>query len=339
MKIVFLVINYMPHQITSIKAVIKAVDAKVYAFTHKNDTDNPQGVAGLELCKFKNKHDLLQQIMEINPSMVVVAGWAVKDFVWVAKRLRSLLAIPVVSYSDTQWLGNFRQRVNTFISPWHLRRAFTHLWVAGYYQYEYARKLGFKRENIIYNALSCDMELFSSASPPFCLGAKQLLFVGRFVPVKGLDKLVEAWSSIEQKNGWRLKLVGEGPLMADLGGVDDIEITGYLDQKLLVEEMSRSSAFILPSNFEPWALVLHEAAAAGLPIIATRCCGAAPHFVVNNFNGYQVDDSVAGLKKGIEKLISHEPSMLKKYSENSRVLACSITPEKGAAQLLSIMEV
>ena len=44
--------------------------------------------------------------------------------------------------------------------------------------------------------------------------------------------------------------------------------------------------FVLPSIYEPWALVLQEFAAAGLPILCSSICGASPHFVINNYNGY-----------------------------------------------------
>jgi len=42
--------------------------------------------------------------------------------------------------------------------------------------------------------------------------------------------------------------------------------------------LENSGCFILPSRYEPWALVIHEAACAGLPIICTNVCGTVDHF-------------------------------------------------------------
>lgn len=47
-----------------------------------------------------------------------------------------------------------------------------------------------------------------------------------------------------------------------------------MPQEELAEELEKAGAFILPSVTEPWALVIHEAACAGLPILASawlRC--------------------------------------------------------------------
>ena len=106
----------------------------------------------------------------------------------------------------------------------------------------------------------------------------KLLFIGRFVDVKGLSFLLDAWKSIPDRKGWTLTLVGNGPLRDTLNGFPDVEIKDFMSQEQLATEMQNSGAFILPSIFEPWALVLHEAAAGGLPILASNCCGAVPCF-------------------------------------------------------------
>jgi hypothetical protein len=132
----------MPHQLVSIQTVIKNYQVKVHAFNFKDNTQTPHNVENLVTYRLKDfsRAEFLKKIIEINPDMMVVAGWAVPDFVWVAKQVRRKLKIPVVSYSDTQWRGTWKQKVNSLISPWHLKKAFTHIWVAGLYQFKYARK-------------------------------------------------------------------------------------------------------------------------------------------------------------------------------------------------------
>ncbi len=344
MKIVFLVINYMPHQMASIKAICNIYNAEVDSFSYNESHTIPQNIEGLTTYQLKdfNKFELLNKIIEINPQMLVVAGWIVKEYVWVAKQIRKQFQIPVVTYSDTQWRGTIRQHINCLISPWHLQKAFSHIWVAGVYQFEYARKLRFKKNQIIFNSLSCDTAIFQQVNIEKKQNnyPKKFLFVGRFVPIKGLEYLIEAWEQIAEKKGWSLTLIGDGPLKERFNKVEGITIKNFMSQPDLLTEMSFAGCFILPSIYEPWALVIHEAAAAGLPLITTEVCGAVPHFIIDELNGYKVKPgNTAELKQAMEKIISMEVEQLMEFSHNSRKLAHSITPELGAANLMSLISI
>jgi glycosyltransferase involved in cell wall biosynthesis len=57
--------------------------------------------------------------------------------------------------------------------------------------------------------------------------------------------------------------------------------------------MGRAGAFVLPSHFEPWGVVLHEAAAAGRYIIATSACGAGDVLISPGVNGTVIPSAIA----------------------------------------------
>lgn len=341
MRVVFLVINYMPHQLVSIKSIINYGNAEVHSFNYKDVHTTPKNITNFFSYEFKsyNRSQLLNKILEINPVILVVAGWAVKDFVWVSKQIKIKLGIPVVSYSDTQWRNTWKQKINVLLSPFYIRRAFSHLWVAGIYQYEYARKLGFSKDKIIYNSLSCDLELFMTVplKSKVDVYPKNFLFVGRFVPVKGLDLLLEAWNQILDKKGWSLTLVGDSLDKVHKNKLEGVTIKDSMSQKELLKEFENSGCFLITSKFDQWALVIHEASASGLPIIATDVCGAAAHFVVNGYNGFQVKPNVRSIKLAIEKVLLMDDNELLKFSDNSKNLSRSITPELCAAQLMSVL--
>ncbi|MCA0132443.1 glycosyltransferase family 4 protein [Winogradskyella alexanderae] len=342
MDVVFLVINYMPHQLISIKEILTTEGVTVHSFSYKEPHTTPYRLKNLKTYRLKDlsRQQFLKKLMKINPELIVVAGWAVSDFVWVAKKVRKKLNIPIVSYSDTQWQGTIKQKINCLISPWHLKKAFSHIWAAGIYQYEYARKLGFAKPKIITNALSCDVQLFSEVSIKTKRKTypKNFLFIGRFVPVKGLNLLIKAWNQISDKKGWTLTLVGDGPQKNKIYNLEDVILKNYMTQKEIREEFEQAGCFILPSIYEPWALVIHEAAVAGLPIIATNVCGAAPHFIITGYNGYKVQPSVEDIKTAMENIMALTTEQLLEFSKNSRKLSSSITPELGAAQLLSVIK-
>ena len=98
--------------------------------------------------------------------------------------------------------------------------------------------------------------------------------------------MLKAWNSIEDKNGWKIVLAGNGPLKDRLLNLPNVDVLDFQPQERLVELAQNSGVFVLPSVYEPWALVLQEFAAAGLPIICSDACGAASHMVINGFNGY-----------------------------------------------------
>ena len=116
------------------------------------------------------------------------------------------------------------------------------------------------------------------------------MFVGRFVPEKGLDALLAAWAKATRPPGWRLRLVGGGALddelralAARLGVADSVDFPG---PSLAVEnELATSDIGVLASRFEGLSNTLLEYMAAGLPVIATRISGSED-FVIPERNGW-----------------------------------------------------
>ena len=91
----------------------------------------------------------------------------------------------------------------------------------------------------------------------------------------------------------------------------------------------------LPSLYEAWGVVVHEAVLAGLPLIATHQTGAASEFVIHGNNGfiYDAPDKEA-LKKillGIENL-SEEAYL--EMSQNSKQLAVRINLDTWSVTLV-----
>ena len=104
------------------------------------------------------------------------------------------------------------------------------------------------------------------------------LFVGRIYPVKGLPMLVEAWAKV-RPDGWRVKIVGpdeaghqaEVLALVRAAGLDEvIEFTGPLDGDALQDAYRQAELFVLPSYTENFGMVVAEALAHGVPVIASQ---------------------------------------------------------------------
>ncbi len=342
--IVFLNLAVMPYHVALFRALIaEGFLCVVYWWGKAPRTSyrapELEGLVLVNRFAFHNEKMLFEDVLKREPLCVVSAGWLDKGYNYVCawSRKRGIITLAV---SDTQWRGG-GQWANRLLAPFRHRRWFNYIWAAGVLQYDYARKLGFSSSRILLNCFSADMEKFlevpldrkKTAYP------RRFLFVGRFVEEKGIDVLLKAWEKMSDKKGWTLELIGDGPLKKDYKECyADVVIKDFMSQEALCAEAAESGCFILPSRFEPWALVIQEFAAAGLPIICTNRCGASRHFVLNGYNGYIIDaERIGSLIGAMRRIVSTPHERLVLMAERSRDLARTVTPDYVANTLLSIL--
>lgn len=343
--ILILYTELMPYNVVVIKELVKK-DCCVHVVLQDTNKKTPYLPPLLDRVIYYNRSDfkdsghLFCLVTDINPDLVWTAGWIDPLYNEVAGMIRKKLRLPVVAGSDTQWRGG-KQWLNVLTARFRQRSWFSHIFVAGEWQVKYACKLGFRPSQILMHNLSADVDLFSqidinSREKEY---PKRLLYVGRFSPEKGLVHLLRAWQSVPDRKGWQLTLVGNGPERYKLTDYPDVEILDFMDQQDLLKVMENSGAFILSSVFEQWSLVLHEAACAGLPILASNCCGAVASFVREGENGYLfIPGNIPAIRSSIEKLIIQPEADLLRMGRCSRMLGMQITPERVADTLLTILE-
>jgi glycosyltransferase involved in cell wall biosynthesis len=127
------------------------------------------------------------------------------------------------------------------------------------------------------------------------LGPVRLLYVGRLLPRKGVDLLLSAFNRLAPLADVTLSIVGDGPLRSELQAIqsplarDRTIWHGKLPNEQAIAQMGLADLFVLPSRYEPWGLVVNEAMAAGLPVIAHRHVGAALDLIVPNSTGWIFD--------------------------------------------------
>ncbi len=123
-------------------------------------------------------------------------------------------------------------------------------------------------------------------------GRRRFLVCARLVPVKAIDQAIDAFCAIARKrDDVDLVILGNGPLRAELQGRvpsplrERVRFAGFQDRQEVVNAFYRlCDVLVHPATWEPWGVVLLEAAAAGLAIVTTSVVGAAPEAAHDGVN-------------------------------------------------------
>jgi glycosyltransferase involved in cell wall biosynthesis len=285
---------------------------------------------------------LLSAVTSFRPDVTLVVGWEVPLYRRCARRLGGT-ALRVVGM-DNQWHRTPKQLLGIASSWLYLRPYFDAAFLPGRRQLDFARRLGFGRERIFEGFYSADVGSFRGIAPLGALDGEDrraFVYVGRLAPEKGVESLVHAYAAYCRSvdDPWKLLVFGRGPLESSLVGLPGVEIRGFVEPRLLPAELARASFLVLPSTFEPWGVVVHEAAAAGLGCICTTAVGAADAFVREGANGRVVAvDAPSQLADAMRWAHSRSRAELTQVSEVSRELAGQVTPERWARSVLAMAD-
>lgn len=349
MRMLYLYTEIMGYQMPILGELINRYSAEVHVIHwdyNKLTTYIPPEMAGVTFHKRSTfaKDSLVKFVENLNPDLAYISGWQDRGYLPAAKLLRKKRKPVVVGFDDL-WKGTIRQYIGSaFIRLYLKRRCFSHAWVSGPYQFEYARRFGFAKDEIIFNLLSCDADKFGAAAEN--LGNKlqqyprRFLYVGNFRSIKGTDILVQAYELYKSKydGDWSLLCVGNGPLENLLNASSGIEVKGFSTSDELAELTKVAGAFILPSRLDQWGVAAHEFAVAGLPLILSENVGSHPVFLINGYNGYKYrsnsPDNLARTMKSVSSMAAQDLVTMGHRSHN---LASCITPRISAASLVSVL--
>lgn len=342
--ILFLQSEIHNYHISLISEIVESHNYKVISIFKDKSKRTPfeppviHNVTFIGKSNFKKPKEIISYLEGENVKLLRVSGWVDKGYLKVAKYFKDK-DIKTVVCSDTQWKNNIKQTLGAFIYNFKIRRAFTHIMVAGPYQFEYARKLNFKKTQIIFGNLSANSTIYSCNITDISkVNLKKILFVGLLDNNK-IQLLIEAWEEFENLDGWSLNLVGNGPLKDKLSSNNSINCLGYKSSLEIVDLMKKSSFMVLPSLEEQWGVVMHEAALSGLPIVCSNTVGAIPLFMINGYNGlaFKTGDK-DDLKLKLKEMMALSDNELFKMKINSTKLGSRITTPISASSLISVIK-
>jgi glycosyltransferase involved in cell wall biosynthesis len=327
------------------RALSKLDDVKLTVFAWKAETGETHQQFSSSLaadfdCRLldaqqrSDREYLADQIAALNPDAIVLAGWSHGPY-------RKLTTHPKLSHA------RFAMAMDTSAKPW-LRRSLVRAYlrsyldristviVSGERSWQYARALGVAEPRIRRGMYGFDADLFAPiflAREAATDWPQRFLFMGRYVPDKAVDVLVDAYRQYrtQSREPWSLTCCGIGPMKSLLNGIDGIDDRGFVAPDQQRELYLSSGCAVMPSRYEPWGVAIAEAAASGLPVICTAACGASVELVRSQYTGLIVpSDDASALARAMLAIERTSTTDLRELGRNGAQLAAAFGAQHWA---------
>ena len=158
------------------------------------------------------------------------------------------------------------------------------------------------------------------------VSAKRVIAVGRLDYQKGFDRLIQAWEIVYKSgkyNDWRLDIFGQGEWKEMLQGMIDergLNSSAFINKptKNIGEEYADSAMLVMSSNYEGFPMVMIEAMACGLPVVAFDFKCGPKDIISDGENGLIIQNGdIMALAEGMMKLME-DTGNRKRMSMNAR---------------------
>jgi glycosyltransferase involved in cell wall biosynthesis len=190
-------------------------------------------------------------------------------------------------------------------------------------EYEDIRRLGFKQPVLIVpNGIDIPRLKDSHNRQDI----RTLIFISRIHPKKGIEILLDAWASLENKHDdWRLKIIGPGDTryiqslkaQALKNGSHHIEFTGPLYGEDKDAAYRNANLFVLPTHSENFGMVVAEALSFECPAIVSQ--GAPWAGLEKEGCGWWIPNNIESLKSTLSTAMSLSENNLKAMGSRGRL--------------------
>ncbi len=209
------------------------------------------------------------------PDIFVQSGWAYPAFNSLGQEVKKRGG-RVIGLSDANWRGDFRQLVLGALAFRTIhRRHFDAMIVPGRQGERLMSWLGMPADRVRSGMYGADPSVFSNGDS-LPLRPKTFLFAGQFIARKNVIGLANAFTRFSRaRPEWTLRLCGSGEQRDLIPRDARIIVEDFVQPAQLAERFRQARFFVLPSLFEAWGLVVHEASLSGCALALSDCIGSA----------------------------------------------------------------
>ena len=314
------------------------IELHVIAFAPEgNAAFAPAVVSGLhcELVNHNQRDDadfIAARVIEAKPDVVMIPGWLHRPYSALARE-KELANARFVMGIDTSYTGSIRQRLGR-VKVGRLIDRMDLVVVAGERAFQLARALRVAEAKILRGVYGYDdvplAEVSRQRESPL---PRKFLYVGRYVPEKGLDVLFGAYEKYRStvSDPWALNCAGKGPIPMSGGAVD----LGFVQPAELPALLLEHGVGILVSRFEPWGVALAEAMASGMPVIASEACGGSVELVRHLHNGLIVPTGDVDATADAMRWVHEHAGVLPEMGKRARGFALAYSAEAWAERMFA----
>jgi glycosyltransferase involved in cell wall biosynthesis len=207
----------------------------------------------------------------------------------------------------------------------------------------YLEALGARRERISLAPNTVDTAFWSAddgTERKAGEGEVVLLYSGRLVPSKGLDLAFTALTQSRLAGRATLLVAGDGPARRELEGTAPAgaRFLGVQSPTQLRSLYRSADMLVFPSRYDPWGLVVNEAACASLAAVASDGAGATRDLIRDGENGLVVRAGDVGSLRAAFDRLADEPSLPRALGDAAAAISVTNSPQACAAGLRRAIE-
>lgn len=272
---------------------------------------------------------VLRELRAFIPDAVAVGGWNQPAF-WQALAYCRARRKPLLIWIESTARDARSDALPLELAKRALVRGAAGAFVPGRASAEYARTLGIPEERIVVAPNAVDNAFFAGNAREEHDRCR-FVYVGRLDPEKGVDLLLDAFEGVPGE----LVIAGTGTEAESLRSRagENVRFLGPVARDETPALYGSADVFVLPSRSEQWGMVLNEAAASGLALVATDAAGAAYELVDDDLR--VPAGNVAALADAMRRLAG-DSTLRAQAAARSRERVASLTPEGWAEGVLAL---
>jgi len=291
-------------------------------------------------------------------AVILLIGYRYLSF-WIALVAAKLNGIPVIFGTDASEIsarhgGRWRSSIKRWLWPrvFNLADIITVTSIRGVRLME---SLGFRRDRIVLTPYVVDNDWWTlraagtdrAAARRLCgvpEAAPVVLFCAKLQPWKRPHDLLRAFAAANVQDS-HLIFAGDGPLRKDLeeqaislGLHGQVHFMGFLNQTQLPDVYRASNLMVLPSEYEPFGVVVNEAMLCSCPVVLSDHVGAGEDLVTAGQNGFIFPVGNIDVLAGILRDLLPDCARLKTLGEAAQTRMSSWSPAQSIDAMVEAME-